>query len=249
MAQKRWWPATRTVLVAHLFGVIVIGVCQFAITSVWDPRACCPVGSPWDLLCDWDQSGRKRPLVDVFNRFEIHRFCATLAGLVFVGVGLGWSIRSMRPFRLTARFRLRTLMAVIAIVPLECVAGADVWNGWKQWDYDQRFAGVAGRRSSGEDEVYLQAGDTLSVEVHDALLKQPINGVRTVHSDGKIDLGCYGRVYVAGLTIAETKEKIILRVRPSLANRGLGLTELSLIESLAAVRRICSEGSLGQDRD
>src|SRR5262249_35810617 len=44
--------------------------------------------------------------------------------------------------------------------------------------------------------------------------------------DGKISLGFYGDVYVAGLTIAEAKEKVIFHLRKFLSDENLGLYEM-----------------------
>lgn len=44
--------------------------------------------------------------------------------------------------------------------------------------------------------------------------------------DGKISLGFYGEVYVAGLTIPEVKEKIVLHLRKYLSDQTLGLVEM-----------------------
>ncbi|MCA1686959.1 MAG: polysaccharide biosynthesis/export family protein, partial [Planctomycetia bacterium] len=48
---------------------------------------------------------------------------------------------------------------------------------------------------------------------------------RLVRPDGKITLGFYGEIYVAGLTTDEIKEKIVLHLRKHLPDPVLGLTE------------------------
>ena len=55
----------------------------------------------------------------------------------------------------------------------------------------------------------VEPPDLLLVEVLEALPGRPISGERLVRPDGKISLGFYGDVYVAGLTVPEVKEKII----------------------------------------
>ncbi len=189
MNQKRRWPVISTVLFAHLFTVLMIGLCEFAFTSTSEPMVCLPSPPPWESLCYWVQSGRTRPLSDWFTAFDIQRFNATIAGMVFLGMGLGWSIWLMRPLRLTVRFRLRTLIATIAVVAFEVTAGADVWNRWERWDTDQRWGPHIAFLSSLHQEVYVQPGDSLSVEVRDPLLNPPIRDDRIVSPDGKIDLG------------------------------------------------------------
>lgn len=177
-----------------------------------------------------------RPLSDFFTAFDIKRFNATIAGIVLLGMGLGWSIWLMRPLRLTLRFRLRTMMAIIAVLPIEVTAGADVWNRWARWDADQRFAPLAAFFSSQRQEIYVQVGDSLSVEVHDPLPGTPLHGDWIVRADGKIDLDRYGRVYVSGLTASETKEKIISRLQKHLGDRRLLPIAASELDSRTTVR-------------
>ena len=55
---------------------------------------------------------------------------------------------------------------------------------------------------------------------------RPISGERLVRPDGKISLGFYGDVYVAGLTPREVKEKVILHLRKYLNDEVLGLVEI-----------------------
>ena len=237
MCQHRWWPPTRTILCAHLLGVAVLGFCQFALTSHRHPMACMPSAPPWDRLCHWVQSGRARPLRDLFDEFEIHRFGSAFAGVVFLGLLFCWSIWSMRPFSTPRRLRVGTLMAMIAIVPLELSGGTAVWNTWERWDRSQRFAAFDAAWSA-MPEIEVRPGHILLVEVLEAIPDQPITGERTVGPDGKIDLGYYGKVYVAGLTIREVKEKIILRLQDYLDDQQLGLIDYSALKSPAIPRRI-----------
>jgi polysaccharide export outer membrane protein len=55
---------------------------------------------------------------------------------------------------------------------------------------------------------------------------RPISGERLVRPDGTITLGFYGDVYVAGLTLPEVKEKIVLHLRKYLNDEVLGLTQV-----------------------
>ena len=59
----------------------------------------------------------------------------------------------------------------------------------------------------------VEPPDILVVELHQALPGRPITGERLVRPDGKISLGYYGDVYVAGLTEAEIKAKLALHLR------------------------------------
>lgn len=75
-------------------------------------------------------------------------------------------------------------------------------------------------------DYVVEPPDLILVEVLDALEGRPISGERLVRPDGKITLGFYGEVYVAGLTIPEVKEKIVLHLRKYLTDELLGLWEV-----------------------
>jgi polysaccharide export outer membrane protein len=75
-------------------------------------------------------------------------------------------------------------------------------------------------------DYVVEAPDLLLVEVLEALPGRPISGERLVRPDGKISLGFYGEVYVAGLTVPEVKEKIILHLRKYINDDILGLVEI-----------------------
>jgi polysaccharide biosynthesis/export protein len=72
-------------------------------------------------------------------------------------------------------------------------------------------------------DYVVEPPDLLLVEVLEALPGRPISGERLVRPDGKISLGFYGEVYVAGLTMPEVKEKIVLHLRKFLTDEVLGL--------------------------
>jgi len=74
-------------------------------------------------------------------------------------------------------------------------------------------------------DYVVEPPDLVLVEVLEALPGRPISGERLVRPDGKISLGFYGEVYVAGLTIPEVKEKIVLHLRKYLTDEILGLFE------------------------
>jgi polysaccharide export outer membrane protein len=75
-------------------------------------------------------------------------------------------------------------------------------------------------------DYVVEPPDLVLVEVLEALPGRPISGERLVRPDGKISLGFYGEVYVAGLTISEMKEKIIFHLRKYLTDEVLGLIQL-----------------------
>jgi RNA polymerase sigma factor (sigma-70 family) len=69
----------------------------------------------------------------------------------------------------------------------------------------------------------VEPPDLLIVEVLEALPGRPISGERLVRPDGKISLGFYGDVYVAGLTVPEIKEKVIRHLQKYIGDDKLGL--------------------------
>jgi polysaccharide biosynthesis/export protein len=72
-------------------------------------------------------------------------------------------------------------------------------------------------------DYIVEPPDLIIVEVLEALPGRPISGERLVRPDGKISLSFYGEVYVAGLTIPEVKEKIVLHLRKFITDQTLGL--------------------------
>jgi polysaccharide export outer membrane protein len=72
-------------------------------------------------------------------------------------------------------------------------------------------------------EYVVEPPDIIAVEVLETLPGRPITGPRLVRPDGKINLGFYGDVYVAGLTTVEIKEKVILHLRKYINDEVLGL--------------------------
>ncbi len=75
-------------------------------------------------------------------------------------------------------------------------------------------------------EYIVGPPDLLIVEVLEALPGRPISGERLIRPDGRISLGFYGEVPVAGKTIAEVKERIVLHLRKYVGDEILGLVEL-----------------------
>ncbi len=71
----------------------------------------------------------------------------------------------------------------------------------------------------------VEPPDLLIVEVLEALPGRPISGERLVRPDGKISLGFYGEIHVAGLTPLEIKEKVVEHLRRFLNDESLGLIE------------------------
>jgi polysaccharide export outer membrane protein len=69
----------------------------------------------------------------------------------------------------------------------------------------------------------VEPPDLLVIEVLEALPGRPISGERLLRPDGTISLGFYGDVFVAGLTLDEVKEKVVLHLRQYLNDEILGL--------------------------
>jgi len=72
-------------------------------------------------------------------------------------------------------------------------------------------------------DYVVEPPDILIVEVLEALPGRPIANERLVRPDGKISLGFYGEVYVAGMTTTQIKEKVVLHLRNYLSDEVLGL--------------------------
>ena len=71
----------------------------------------------------------------------------------------------------------------------------------------------------------MKPGDTLLIEVLEALPGRPISGKRMVRPDGTISLGFYGDLKVAGLDRNEIKVKVIEHLTKWLPDEVLGLEE------------------------
>jgi len=72
-------------------------------------------------------------------------------------------------------------------------------------------------------EYVVEPPDIITIDVFEALPNRSIKGERLVRPDGRISLGFYGEVIVAGLTTREIKEKIIAHLRRFLSDEALGL--------------------------
>jgi protein involved in polysaccharide export with SLBB domain len=74
-------------------------------------------------------------------------------------------------------------------------------------------------------EYIVDPPDLVLVEVLEALPGRPISGERLVRPDGRISLGFYGELPVAGLTLPQIKERIVLHLRKFINDDVLGLVE------------------------
>lgn len=138
---NRWrrWPWTRTVLLAHLFGLVALGLAQFVVSPIDDPDSCEPASSPVERLRDWAAGGMSGDLAGEFDGHDRGRLLGSLGALIPLGGLLGWSAwslrRSPRP-----RLRVATLMVLVATLALEWTAGRLVWESWGRWDTYRRQA-------------------------------------------------------------------------------------------------------------
>jgi polysaccharide export outer membrane protein len=73
-------------------------------------------------------------------------------------------------------------------------------------------------------DYVVEAPDLILVEVLESAPGRQITGERLVRPDGTISLQWYGDVYVAGLTVDQIKEKIVIHLRKYLTDQALGLT-------------------------
>jgi protein involved in polysaccharide export with SLBB domain len=78
--------------------------------------------------------------------------------------------------------------------------------------------------------LVIEPPDLLLVEVLEALPGRPISGERLVRPDGTVNLGFYGDVHVAGLTVEQAKVKIIKHLRKLIRDESLGLIESDMDE-------------------
>jgi polysaccharide export outer membrane protein len=72
-------------------------------------------------------------------------------------------------------------------------------------------------------DYVVEPPDLILVEVLEALPGRQIQGERLVRPDGTISLTWYGDLYVAGLTIDQIKEKVVIHLRKHLTDEALGL--------------------------
>ncbi len=115
------------------------------------------------------------------------------------------------------RRKFGTLLAMAAL----CACGCQTVKT-KEEDIAKKFLPRELSKVSMPDYV-VEPPDIIVVEVLEALPGRPITGERLVRPDGKISLGFYGDVYVAGLTTDEIKEKIVLHLRKYINDEVLGL--------------------------
>jgi polysaccharide biosynthesis/export protein len=73
------------------------------------------------------------------------------------------------------------------------------------------------------EKYIVEPPDLLRVEVLEALPGRPIKGEHLVRPDGRISLGYYGEVNVAGMTVPDVKDVIVRHMQKYLSDEVLGL--------------------------
>jgi len=122
-------------------------------------------------------------------------------------------------------FDRRKLGSLLSMAVLMAVASGCQTVKTSEEDIANRTIAREFTKVSMPDYV-IEPPDIIVVEVLEALPGRPITGERLVKPDGKISLGFYGEVYVAGLTSTEIKEKVVLHLRTYLQDEVLGLTKI-----------------------
>ena len=153
------------------------------------------------------------------------------------------SLYSMELSRQIARSMLMSRIAPIAAaaaLTLAATIGIGRARGWQEpnpapaaHDERARAAGPEERppatdKAEGKSfsPLGLKPNNILIVKVLKDLPGRPISDQYVVRKDGKISLGIYGEVEVAGLTVAEAKEKVVERLREAMSDEDLGLIKL-----------------------
>ncbi len=117
----------------------------------------------------------------------------------------------------------------------------------------KRAATAPPRPMSGP--VPVKVGQTLLVEVLEALPGRPISGERVVRPDGTISLGFYGDLAVAGLTRDQIKVKVVEHLQRFIEDETLGLQVVNprtgKVESVPPLQtdRVFVMDDLGTDWD
>ncbi len=133
-----------------------------------------------------------------------------------------------------AMTKLKNAAAVMGVASV-FVLGAQLWAQQKperlRRPEPRKFATEIQKKPLGQVQRsqlahVIDPPDLVLVEVLEALPGRPISGERLVRPDGTISLGFYGDVEVAGLTVKQAKEKIVLHLRKYISDEVLGLCEI-----------------------
>lgn len=108
---------------------------------------------------------------------------------------------------------MRSVLARVEQAKVALSASERQLNEWKS-------------RPRPTERIEVKIGDRIIVEVLESLPGRPISGERLVRADGTISLGFYGDHYVAGKSLVEAKEILVLALRKFLPDEVLGLHEI-----------------------
>jgi polysaccharide export outer membrane protein len=120
----------------------------------------------------------------------------------------------------TARWRLAWVVPLLALIACGCQTVKTPEEKIAQSNLPREL------EKTSMPEYVVEPPDLIRIEVLEALPGRPVTGERLVRPDGKISLDFYGDIYVAGLTVSEIKEKVIIHLRQFLTDEALGLIEL-----------------------
>ena len=169
------------------------------------------------------------------------------------------AVLTQRMLRSMLMMKLRTVAASLVLIGLG-VYGASL--AAPQTDHEKAPVSRRGLRLTAEKpkskaqpaivslgDYVVEPPDMILVEVLEALPGRPISGERLVRPDGKISLGFYGDIYVAGLTLSEVKTKIIRHLQKYLADSVLDLFEIDQATGNPKLDRVTNKPKMVDPKD
>lgn len=96
-------------------------------------------------------------------------------------------------------------------------------------------------KKSTIDEYRVEPGDGLLVVPHDLDSKVRIPADQTIIADGTIDLGKYGRLYVAGRSIPEIESMVQATVKAKEKDEDVGFIDVRLVNRASKVYYVLGE--------
>lgn len=96
-------------------------------------------------------------------------------------------------------------------------------------------------RKSTIDEYRVEPGDGLLVVPHDLDSKVRIPADQTILTDGTIDLGKYGRLYVAGKSVPEIEAIVQTTVKAKEKDEDVGFIDVRLVNRVSKVYYVLGE--------
>lgn len=96
-------------------------------------------------------------------------------------------------------------------------------------------------KKSTIDEYRVEPGDGLLVLPHDLDSKVRLPADQTILADGTIDLGKYGRLYVAGRTVPEVEAMVQATVKAKEKDEDIGFIDVRLVNRASKVYYVLGE--------